>query len=336
MRERPTRADRLPGPDRGCVDARADDLQRRHLALAAEQHRVVGQRPRERHPHHLPRTGRERDLRPRALERAQLGERLLGHQPPRGRRHAVGGRDREHPRPSLHPPDPDRVLQLAGGLGREQQRQATALELRRIPDPTAEQALPEAAAPQHVRGRRRAVVARAAVLLRPRNRRWVRVGLVHRLGRIAVGAAVAVGEVVDPVAGGDHLLHGGRRICWRCRVAARQDPRLRAGDERCAQRSAAGRAERCSPGALVGVRVGQHARRIRIGRGPRAVVGTDVAGVRVDRLPSRSALVPDQHERCELDRCSRVMWTQRRVGQVVAQRLVLVARQTAHAYLHGS
>ena len=40
----------------------------------------------------------ERHLRPRALERAQLADRLLGDHPPGGRRHAVGGRDRQHPR----------------------------------------------------------------------------------------------------------------------------------------------------------------------------------------------------------------------------------------------
>ena len=91
-----------------------------------------------------------------------------------------------------------------------------------------------------------------------------------------MGAAVAVGEVVDPVAGGDHLLHDDRRVGRRGRVAARQDPRLRAGHERRAERRAAGRAERRGPGALVGVRVGQHARRIRVGGGPRAVVRTDV------------------------------------------------------------
>ena len=82
VRERPAGADRLAGADRRGVDAGADDLQRRHLALAAEQHRVVGQRSRERHPHHLAGAGVERHVRSRALERAQLADRLLGDQPP--------------------------------------------------------------------------------------------------------------------------------------------------------------------------------------------------------------------------------------------------------------
>ena len=75
------------------------------------------------HPHELPRAGRQCDLRLGALERDQRADRLLGHDPPGGRGHAVGAGDREHPRAALHPPDPDGVLQLAGGLGREQQRQ---------------------------------------------------------------------------------------------------------------------------------------------------------------------------------------------------------------------
>ena len=82
------------------------------------------------------------------------------------------------------------------------------------------------------------------------------------------------------------------------------------------------------------MRVGQHARRVRIGRRPRAVVRADVNGIRVNRLPSRSALVPDQHQRRQVNRRHRIVWTQRLVGQVLAHRLVLVARQTAHAYLH--
>ena len=123
VRERPAGADRLAGADRRCVDAGSDDLERGHLALAAEQHRVVGQRSRERHPHHLSRPGRERDVGPGALERAQLGDRLLGDHPAGACRDAVGGGDREHPGPPLHPPDAHGVLELSGRLGREQQRQ---------------------------------------------------------------------------------------------------------------------------------------------------------------------------------------------------------------------
>ncbi len=73
-----------------------------------------------------------------------------------------------------------------------------------------------------------------------------------------MGAATDVGEAVDAVAGRDHLLHDGRSGLPGRPVAARQDPRLRAGHERRAQRSATGGAEHCGPVALVGVRVGEH------------------------------------------------------------------------------
>ena len=69
----------LPVPTWLCVDAGADDLQRGDLALAAEQDRVVGQRPGADHAQQLAGAGVERDVRAGALERAQLGDRLLGH-----------------------------------------------------------------------------------------------------------------------------------------------------------------------------------------------------------------------------------------------------------------
>ena len=77
------------------------------------------------HAHELPRAGVERDVRARALERAQLGDRLLGDDAPRG------GADRPSElvmvstpgRPFIRPTR-TRVLELAGGLGGEQQRQA--------------------------------------------------------------------------------------------------------------------------------------------------------------------------------------------------------------------
>jgi hypothetical protein len=123
VRERPTRADRLASADGRGVDAGADHLQGSHLALAAEQHRIVGQRPRHGHPHQLAGAGRQGHLRLRALERDQRAERLLGDDPPSRRGYAVGAGDREHPGAALHPPDPDVVLQLASGLGGQQQRQ---------------------------------------------------------------------------------------------------------------------------------------------------------------------------------------------------------------------
>ena len=44
------------------VDAGADDLQRRHVLLAAEQHRVIGERASEAHAHQLAGAGVERHL----------------------------------------------------------------------------------------------------------------------------------------------------------------------------------------------------------------------------------------------------------------------------------
>ena len=78
VRERAAGGDRLAGAGLGGVDAGADDLQRGQLALAAEQHRVVGQRPRADHAHELAGAGVERDLCAGALELAQFGDRLLG------------------------------------------------------------------------------------------------------------------------------------------------------------------------------------------------------------------------------------------------------------------
>ena len=155
VRERPPGADRLAGADGRCVDAGSDDLERGHLALAAEQHRVVGQRSRERHPHHLSRPGRQRHVRPGALQREQLGDRLLGDHSAGACGDAVGGGDREHPGPALHPPDAHRVLQLSGRLGREQQaavrRRPRSARPRRGPSPrsgarTAPRAAPTRAA----------------------------------------------------------------------------------------------------------------------------------------------------------------------------------------------
>ena len=95
------------------------------------------------------------------------------------RRDAVGGGDREHPGAALHPPDADGVLQLAGGLGREQQRQpgvdrglhrlaevhhrarvrVLLLARRRPEPPLAEPARRERQHPQLELGRPRAVGA---------------------------------------------------------------------------------------------------------------------------------------------------------------------------------
>ena len=61
--ERAAGGDRLAGAGLGGVDAGADDLQGGELALAAEQHRVVGQRPGADHAHELARAGVERDVR---------------------------------------------------------------------------------------------------------------------------------------------------------------------------------------------------------------------------------------------------------------------------------
>ena len=80
----------LAGADLAGVDAGADDLQRRDLLLAAEQDRVVGERPGAGHAHDLAGAGVERDARARALERAQLGDRLLGDDAARGGADAVG------------------------------------------------------------------------------------------------------------------------------------------------------------------------------------------------------------------------------------------------------
>ena len=107
----------LPVPDGRGVDAGADDLQRCHLALAAEQDRVVVERSGERHPHRLAGARVQGDVRVRALERAQLADCLLGDQSAGAGRQAVGGGDRQHPGAALHPPDPDGVLEVAGGFG---------------------------------------------------------------------------------------------------------------------------------------------------------------------------------------------------------------------------
>ena len=61
VRERAAGRDRLAGADLAGVDARADDLQRGHLLLAAEQHRVVVERPRADHAHGLAGAGVQRD-----------------------------------------------------------------------------------------------------------------------------------------------------------------------------------------------------------------------------------------------------------------------------------
>ena len=124
VRERAAGRNGLAGTGRARVNAGADDLQRGHLALAAEQHGVVGQRPRQRHPHHLTGAGVERDVRAGTLERAQLGDRLFGDDSACAGGHAVGGRDRQHAGAALHPPDADGVLELAGRLGGQQQRQS--------------------------------------------------------------------------------------------------------------------------------------------------------------------------------------------------------------------
>ena len=121
--ERAAGGDRLAGSDGGGVDAGADDLQRRGLALAAEQHRVIGQRSRGGHAHELAGAGRQGHRGLRAFERDQRADRLLGHHPPGARGHPVGARDREHPRPAFHPPDADGVLQFPRCLGGQQQRQ---------------------------------------------------------------------------------------------------------------------------------------------------------------------------------------------------------------------
>ena len=124
VRERAAGRDRLAGADLARVDAGADDLQRGDLLLAAEQDRVVGQRAGAGHAHDLAGAGVERDPRAGALERAQLGDRLLGDDAARGGAHAVGAGDGEHAGPALHAAHAHRVLEVSGGLGGQQQRQA--------------------------------------------------------------------------------------------------------------------------------------------------------------------------------------------------------------------
>ena len=123
LRERAAGGHELAGADLAGVDAGADHLQRRDLLLAAEQDRVVGERPGAGHAHDLAGAGVERDARAGALERAQLGDRLLGDDAARGGAHAVGAGDGQHAGPALHAPDAHGVLEVAGGLGGEQQRQ---------------------------------------------------------------------------------------------------------------------------------------------------------------------------------------------------------------------
>ena len=121
---RPER-DRLPGPD--LADASTPEPTTFSAAislLAAEQHRVIGERPGEGHPHQLPGAGVERHLR---AVRLSARSSLIACSATT--RRVVADRPSElvivsAPGPSLHPPDADGVRQVSGGLGREQQRQA--------------------------------------------------------------------------------------------------------------------------------------------------------------------------------------------------------------------
>ena len=77
------------------------------------------------------------------------------------------------------------------------------------------------------------------------------------------------------------------------------------------------------------MRVGDHpvgvCRRDRAG----AVVGPHVRQVGVDRLAGGRALILDQHQRGQLDRGRRVVRPQRRIGQELAQLVVLIAGAAA-------
>ncbi len=150
-----------------------------------------------------------------------------------------------------------------------------------------------------------------------------------------MGAAVAVGEVVDPVAGGDHLLHDDRRVCRCGRVAARQDPRLRPGHERRAERGAARRAR--TPRSR---RPGRRARR----RAPAPRTRRPRAPSRCRRGRTRAYASIGWPVGAPLSLISTsaasstavvgIVRPQRRVGQVVAQRVVLIARGAADPDLH--